>query len=215
MKMEPIVSSETSAIRTQTPGNYPKRNKLQFHIYQSLDMRRIQCAVGQVLAVGGDGLRSSGVWRDVFWLLGTSISGQLIGTTVEGQVVQAQRHKSENWSLLFAFTRRDQQNICALEEIWLWGDWRKFGYEELEEIWLWRAGGNLVMKSWREFDYEELEGIWLWGAGGNLMRNWRKFGYEETGGNLIMRSFQICRHTGHQLSYVRLIKAKRMGQAGM
>ena len=24
MKMEPIVSSETSAIRTQTPGNYPK-----------------------------------------------------------------------------------------------------------------------------------------------------------------------------------------------
>jgi len=29
MKMEPIVSSETSAIKTQTPGNYPKRNKLQ------------------------------------------------------------------------------------------------------------------------------------------------------------------------------------------
>jgi len=29
MKMEPTVSSETSAIRTQTPGNYPKRNKLQ------------------------------------------------------------------------------------------------------------------------------------------------------------------------------------------
>jgi len=29
MKMEPIVSSETSAIRTQTLGNYPKRNKLQ------------------------------------------------------------------------------------------------------------------------------------------------------------------------------------------
>ena len=29
MKMEPIVSSETSAIRTQTPGNYPERNKLQ------------------------------------------------------------------------------------------------------------------------------------------------------------------------------------------
>ena len=28
MKMEPIVSSETSAVRTQTPGNYPKRNKL-------------------------------------------------------------------------------------------------------------------------------------------------------------------------------------------
>ena len=30
MKMEPIRSSETSAIKTQTPGNYPKRNILQF-----------------------------------------------------------------------------------------------------------------------------------------------------------------------------------------
>ena len=33
MKMEPIVSSETSEIRTQTPGNYPKRNKLQVELY--------------------------------------------------------------------------------------------------------------------------------------------------------------------------------------
>ena len=32
MKMEPIVSSETSAVRTQTPGNYPKRNKLQSRV---------------------------------------------------------------------------------------------------------------------------------------------------------------------------------------
>jgi len=31
MKMEPKVSSETSAIRTQTPGNYPKSNTLQFY----------------------------------------------------------------------------------------------------------------------------------------------------------------------------------------
>jgi len=31
MKMEPIVSSETSAIRTPTPGNYPKRNKLNVY----------------------------------------------------------------------------------------------------------------------------------------------------------------------------------------
>ena len=30
MKMEPIVSSEMSAIRTQTPGNYPKRNKVLY-----------------------------------------------------------------------------------------------------------------------------------------------------------------------------------------
>ena len=34
MKMEPIVNSETSAIRTQTPGNYPKRNNL--HIMNNL-----------------------------------------------------------------------------------------------------------------------------------------------------------------------------------
>ena len=28
LKMEPIRCSETSAIKTQTPGNYPKRNIL-------------------------------------------------------------------------------------------------------------------------------------------------------------------------------------------
>ena len=32
MKMEPIMSSETSAIRTQTPGNYPKRNNLHLDL---------------------------------------------------------------------------------------------------------------------------------------------------------------------------------------
>jgi len=36
MKMEPTVSSETSAIRIQTPGNYPKRNKL--HLIFSLNI---------------------------------------------------------------------------------------------------------------------------------------------------------------------------------
>jgi len=30
MKMEPTVRTETSAIRNQTPGNCPKRSKLQF-----------------------------------------------------------------------------------------------------------------------------------------------------------------------------------------
>jgi len=34
--MEPIVSSETSAIRTRTPGNYPKRNKLHLEHGESL-----------------------------------------------------------------------------------------------------------------------------------------------------------------------------------
>jgi len=39
MKMEPIVSSETSAIRTQTLGNYPKRNKLHLEHSESLKTR--------------------------------------------------------------------------------------------------------------------------------------------------------------------------------
>ena len=34
MKMEPTVNSETSAIRTQTPGNYPKRtNYIRYMVY--------------------------------------------------------------------------------------------------------------------------------------------------------------------------------------
>jgi len=41
MKMEPIVSSETSAIRTQTPGNYPKRNKLHLEHGESLKTRML------------------------------------------------------------------------------------------------------------------------------------------------------------------------------
>jgi len=41
MKMEPIVSSETSEIRTQTPGNYPKRNKLHLEYGENLKTRLI------------------------------------------------------------------------------------------------------------------------------------------------------------------------------
>jgi hypothetical protein len=36
MKMEPVRSSETSAIKTQTPGNYPKRYILQLKHCESL-----------------------------------------------------------------------------------------------------------------------------------------------------------------------------------
>jgi len=39
--MEPIVSSETSAIKTQTPGNYPKRNKLHLEHGESLKTRML------------------------------------------------------------------------------------------------------------------------------------------------------------------------------
>ena len=40
MKMELTVSSETSAIRTQTPGNYPKRNKLHLEHGESLKTKK-------------------------------------------------------------------------------------------------------------------------------------------------------------------------------
>jgi len=39
MKMKRIVSSETLAIRTQTPGNYPKRNKFHLEHGESLKTR--------------------------------------------------------------------------------------------------------------------------------------------------------------------------------
>ena len=36
MKMEQTVNSETLAVRTQTPGNYPKKNKLHLEHGESL-----------------------------------------------------------------------------------------------------------------------------------------------------------------------------------
>ena len=39
MKMELIEGSETSAIRTQTPGNYPKENILHMEHGESLKSR--------------------------------------------------------------------------------------------------------------------------------------------------------------------------------
>jgi len=41
MKMEPIVSSETSAVRTQMPEKYPKRNKLHLEHGESLKNKNI------------------------------------------------------------------------------------------------------------------------------------------------------------------------------
>ena len=54
MEMEPIVSSETSAIRTQTPGNYPKRNKLHLEHGESLKTR-IYLLIAIVFSPGGSG----------------------------------------------------------------------------------------------------------------------------------------------------------------
>jgi len=41
MKMEPIMSSETSAIKTQTPGNYPERNKLYLEHGESFKNKNV------------------------------------------------------------------------------------------------------------------------------------------------------------------------------
>jgi len=46
MKMEPIASSETSTVRTQTPGNYPKRNKLHLEHGESLKAINGSCFSG-------------------------------------------------------------------------------------------------------------------------------------------------------------------------
>jgi len=48
MKMELTVSSEKSAIRTQTPGNYPKRNKLHLEHGESLKTRMIHQNIATV-----------------------------------------------------------------------------------------------------------------------------------------------------------------------
>jgi len=75
--MEPTVSSETSAIRTQTPGNYPKRNKLHLEHGESLKTRRKKSLVlcretNPGLSVGILSLprRSDAkYWCNVWWTL--------------------------------------------------------------------------------------------------------------------------------------------------
>jgi len=45
MKMELIEGSETSAIRTQTPGNYPKENIFHTNIVEKIKKIHILCLV--------------------------------------------------------------------------------------------------------------------------------------------------------------------------
>jgi len=40
MKMEQTVSTETSAIRTQTPGNYPKKEQITFRTRRKLKNKK-------------------------------------------------------------------------------------------------------------------------------------------------------------------------------
>ena len=66
MKMEPIVSSETSAIKSQTPGNYPKRNKLHLQHGESLKKKYLStlhylCGPGSSVGIATDyGLNNPG-----------------------------------------------------------------------------------------------------------------------------------------------------------
>jgi len=72
MKMEPTVSSETSAIRTQTPGNYPKRNKLHLEHGESLQTRTIRIIIENLkifkiapIGFGSQGIHHQGVYCTV------------------------------------------------------------------------------------------------------------------------------------------------------
>ena len=57
MKMEPIEGSETSAIRTKTPGNYPKENIL--HIIYYMGMTAQSLSVQNILSdIAGDNIYS-------------------------------------------------------------------------------------------------------------------------------------------------------------
>jgi len=49
MKMEPTVSSETSAVRTQTAENYAKRNKLHLEQGESLKTRTVLSSILRIL----------------------------------------------------------------------------------------------------------------------------------------------------------------------
>ena len=55
--MEPTVSSETSAIRTQMPGNYPKRNTLHLEHSESLKTRNRIILLNEIMSV------KSRIWR--------------------------------------------------------------------------------------------------------------------------------------------------------
>ena len=62
--MEPIVSSETSAIKSQTPGNYPKRNKLHLQHGESLRTRKVLSLRYLVLSRCQD---ACGAWHCAFF----------------------------------------------------------------------------------------------------------------------------------------------------
>ena len=70
MKIEQTKSSETSAYKIQTPGNYPEESKQRSERGESLKSRTVHvCLVASISRV-----RSSGVLRRVLGLIGTNAS---------------------------------------------------------------------------------------------------------------------------------------------
>ena len=73
MKMEPIVCSETSAIRTQTSGNYPKENILHVEHDESLKSKILLFYFdfdSTIILLDGD---SHHVWKNCFVLFFANI----------------------------------------------------------------------------------------------------------------------------------------------
>ena len=52
--MEPTVSSETSEIRTQTPGNYPKRNNFYVEFYSKIKFEKLVHLFGFIIWINGN-----------------------------------------------------------------------------------------------------------------------------------------------------------------
>jgi len=93
--MEPIVSSETSAIRTQTPGNYPKRNRLHLQHGKSLKTRIIH---NGMTSFKWHLLRTSGgsIITLCTWKVDTSPCS-LCDTCILLHILELWTHCSENW----------------------------------------------------------------------------------------------------------------------
>jgi len=83
--MEQIVSSETSAIRTQTPGNYPKRNKLHLEHGESLKTKIIHYFSAQILFSFGNNLFHTSVFLCLF-----TVSTKIFGRGLMDKVLYAE-----------------------------------------------------------------------------------------------------------------------------
>jgi len=129
MKMEPIVSSETSSIRTQTPGNYPKRNNLHLEHGESLRTRSTRCYwmlyctynllnMFRALICPSSGARDytcrhCRIWCVMPWLL--VVSGQEQGSRLCGNNTSI---VSSSWWWAYKWPKYIEQIISAITSSW-------------------------------------------------------------------------------------------------